>query len=540
MKKCAADDHPFCTHRVQEGEPVCAVGHLQKLPPTDSYVGRKSVASFDIDCKSAEGAALFRPTLPATPGEAHSPLPTYAELTTRTAESTATGGLHLHFSGYDPRAAGGRQILRLELRGGVGQVPLQSIAQIEVQLRSDLISPSLSEHRFLRTLSGQWRPLLIAFSSKNKEYGQYQIEVVLTHMIEDTCQRRWTCSTIILVPPTDTSLTEIHRVFLASHKNVKVLADDGSIAKLSGLNGYAHGNMDIEISAKNAALTQVELSAPMGKCEIAMGTIAWDEELIEEAIQEPLDASITIAPSKVINKTIAASPLNSQFQTSTTTSASLISKTAQIRLLALDEWILGRLELQRPSADILLAHSAHSVTENAKLTRRISARHAIIRRVGAGAEIIDVSRYGVLLDGVALEKDRPTPLQSGMRIEFCASVKGIACLHVIAILPHLIILQRFDTKECTEFFYLITPETKPDHLLQSLPGDLPQLFHFDGNFWHLDPGTKQESSLGSAARLSALHKTLRDNRYFSEAYKDLHVRGYGVWRVNPTAPSIAS
>ena len=510
MKKCNADDHPYCTHRVPEGESVCAVGHLQKIT-----------------------------------AEEPSRLPTYAELTRPLPNPASGSRLHLHFSGYDPRAAGGRQMLRLELRGGLEPIALQSITQIEVQLRSDLIAASLSRYRFVRTLSGSWRPLLIAFSSKNKEHGQYQMEVTLTHMIAETCQRRWTCSTIILVPPTDTSLTEIHRVFLASNKNVRVLADDGSIAKLSGLNGYAHGNMDIEISAKNAALTQVELSAPMGKVEIAMGTIAWDEELIEESIRESLDeplrASIEIAPAKLIGNIIAAPQLlSSQYKSGHTSSASLISKEAQIRLLALDEWVLGRLELQRPSADVLLAHRAHSATENAKLTRRISARHAIIRRsdTGEGAEIIDISRYGILLNGVALEKDQLTALKTGMRIEFCASVKGIACLRLEAILPHLVVLQRIDTNAESEFFYLLTPQTKPTQLPQTLPNALPQIFHFNGGFWHVDNYSKQESMLSSAARLDTLTCIPRGSRYFNEPYED--VRGFGAWRTLPTAASASA
>ncbi len=532
MKKCNADDHPYCTHRVQEGEAVCAVGHLQKLASMASDVGQKSAVlagsvstitripflrriagdpksllhPSDINRTLAEGATLFRPTVPAEPAVA--------------------SNLHLHFSGYDPRAAGGRQMLRLEL---LGAFPLaKSISQIEVQLRSDLIAPNLSKHRFVRTLSGQWRPLLIAFSSKNKEYGQYQMEVTLTHMIGDTSQRRWTCSTIILVPPADTSLTEIHRVFLASHKNLKVLADDGSIAKLSGLNSYAQGNMDIEISARNAALTQVELSAPLGKHEIAMGTIAWDEELIEEAIEEHLAVSQKITPGKAIAKTIAAPQLNAKLQTSTSTSASLISKAAQIRLLALDEWVLGRMELQYPSADILLAHRDHSVAENAKLTRRISARHAIIRRTnaGLGAEIMDVSRYGVLLNGVALEKNQPAPLKPGMQIEFCASVKGIACLRVTAILPHLVILQRSDADAVNEFFYLLTPEIQPGEFPQTLPvalpDSLPQLFHHDGNFWHINTHTKQQTVLDPAASLNKLQHIQSGTRYVNEAYEKLH------------------
>ena len=483
MKKCNADDHPYCTYRLEDGDTVCAVGHTQKM---------------------ALAKAMDSPVR----------LPGYAQLTGNLPEASASRVLHLHFSGYDPRAAGGRQMIKLELRGFIPS----DIAQIDVQLRSELIAAGVIVQRFERSYSGQWRPLLIAFSSKNKEYGQYQLEVELKHSNEgantETQQRRWTCSTIILVPPPTTSLTEIHSVFLGSQKNVKVVADDGSIAKLSGLNSYMHGNLDIEISARNAALTQVELSAPVGKYEIALGSIAWDEELIEEA------PAITSTPA-----------LDFKHHVKNKTHGSLISRhpqeLSQIRLLALDHWVLGRLDLHRPSADVLLAHRGKFNAENAQLTRRISASHAIIRKTDFGAELMDVSRYGTLLDGLALKKDQPTPLKAGMQIELCASIKGIASLKVMAVLPHAIILQRTDSdNKSTEIFYLLTPETKPDTSARHLPAGLPLLFHFAGNFWHIDPQLKQETLLSSN---SAVNSSL-GCRYSDDAYEDTNVRGFGLWR----------
>jgi hypothetical protein len=62
------------------------------------------------------------------------------------------------------------------------------------------------------------------------------------------------------------------------------------------------------------------------------------------------------------------------------------------------------------------------------LTRRMSGRHAVIRRGRRqGFEIEDVSRYGLLLDGVWPGKHVPVPLRLGMRIELTASIKGVAC-----------------------------------------------------------------------------------------------------------------
>ena len=489
MKKCNADNHPYCTYRVESGETVCAGGHIQKIVPDETT-------------------------------DSLSRLPGYAQLTGASPEVAASSALHLHFSGYDPRAAGGRQMIKLELRGTV----IESIEHIDVQLRSELIASGMTVQRFERSLSGQWRPLLIAFSSKNKEYGQYQLELELNHLVANSSQRRWTCSTIILVPPPETSLTEIHRVFLGSQKNVKVLADDGSIAKLSGLNGYVHGNMDIEISAKNAALTQVELSAPVGKYEVALGTIAWDEELIEElpVIAAPAFTQAGIASDSALDFTPPSQSTNYASLTSHNPLAP-----SQIRLLALEHWVLGRLDLHRPSADILLAHRGKSATESAQLTRRISASHVIIRRIGNGAEIVDVSRYGVLLDGRVMKKDRATPLKTGMHIELCASIRGIVCLSVSAILSHAVILQRIDNDEV---FYLITPETRPENCLQGLPAGLPMLFHFAGNFWHIDPDTRQETLLGATGAVNKLSHVPHGSRYYNEAYEDLKVRGFGLWR----------
>jgi hypothetical protein len=109
--------------------------------------------------------------------------------------------------------------------------------------------------------------------------------------------------------------------------------------------------------------------------------------------------------------------------------------------------------------------------------------------------LVDISRYGVLLDGVRIEKEQPMPLREGSEIELCASFRGIAVLRVVRILPHALLIQRLnaepeqsssDASVREEWFYLLTPETKPtatDAILHKPPQDLPLLFHHEGQIW---------------------------------------------------------
>lgn len=468
MTKCNAGEYPYCTQHVREGEPVCDYGHLQA------------------------GASV------ALPGAAIS------------------GAMHLHFSGYDPRAAGGRQSIKLELRGALAQTLARSVTKLDVQLRSELIVPAQARQHFVRTASGLWRPLLIGFSSKNREYGQYQIEIEISQQAPDAGRRRWTCTAVILVPRPDTTLTEIHRVFLGTQKNIKVIAEDGSIAKLSGFG--AEAGMDLDIRAGNAAIAQVDLSAAAGKYEIAPGSIAWDEELIEECIDQCIDECLGEPNPAVPQATPVAESKPARH------SALLISAVAQswrqIRLFALDQWVLGRMELQHPRADILLAHRGKEQAASALLTRRISARHAIIRRCGDGAQITDISRYGLLLDGAALEKNLPVALHTGMQIELCASVREIVCLRVSAVLGHLVLLQGSGTDASDELFYLLTPETRPDPFLQNFPTSLPLIFHAQGQFWHRDCATGAETALRAGSMAEALQNLARGSRYLAAPYAD--------------------
>jgi hypothetical protein len=125
----------------------------------------------------------------------------------------------------------------------------------------------------------------------------------------------------------------------------------------------------------------------------------------------------------------------------------------------------------------------------------LSGRHAIIRRCGSGFEIEDVSRYGLLVDGVWPGKHAPLPLRPGMRIEFTASIPGVAVLEVTAVLPNAILLQRLDAGLGLEAFYLMDPERKPDATPRLGALGLPLLFHRDGGFWHLDPASGIETPL---------------------------------------------
>ncbi|MFZ6777101.1 FHA domain-containing protein [Undibacterium sp. Ji83W] len=507
MKKCQTRDHPHCTHWVAEGEAVCAAGHPQAVSP------------LRLELLNESADRLTRKRVAVTPAS-----------------------LHLHFSGYDPRAAGGRQTIRLELRG---MLP-PDFTIMEVQLRCELIAEGAAKLRLSRTASGLWQPLLVSFSSRNKEHGQYPLEISLSHEQVSRTKRKWLCTSVIFVPRPDATLTEIHSVFLAAQKNVRVIAEDGAIATLSGLgqsNGYAQGNMDIEINARDASIAKLDMRSPTGKYEIAMGTIAWDEELMEVATEPETPVAIArSATSKPVRES------TSKPTTAATKWASLMGELTQsqsccnIRLFAMDEYVLGRME-QHPQADILLSHRANNAAENARMTRRISARHAIIRRKGMGAEITDVSRYGTLLDGMAMEKDQAYALRTGMQIEFCASVRGIVKLQVMAMLPHAVILGDMHAYAGSELLWLMRSETKPETKPEIRPSSiaenaslpLPLIFHFQNAFWYRDVLTSQDTRLGAQTDLQALTQLPAASIYCDFPYTGIH--DYGIWRHDKFSPS---
>ena len=404
---------------------------------------------------------------------------------------------HLHISGFDPRAAGGRQTLKMELRG----MSAACAPQLTLRLRSDLIPRGAVQHDFVRTTRGDWRHVFVEFSSRNKEHGQYQIEVEVHSHVDGAVAQKWVCTFVILVPRRDATLTEIHQIFLSTHKNVRVMADDASIARVTGGDGC-----NLDVTARNAGIAHVDLSAPQGKIDMGFTTIAWDEELIE--VDLPAASHCHPHPSQAACLVNAAPEAGEQ---------------RQIRLFALEECMLGRFELVDPEADVLLSHFSPDGQDNNGLTRRLSGRHAIIRRGQQGFEIEDVSRYGLLLDGVWPGKHKPVALRLGMRIELSASIKGIVVLSVTALLAHGVILHRIDHGARAECFYLLLPEARPtpsSHLATPQAAALPVLFHRNGGFWHLDAASGKETPLAPATALDKLSGFARHNRFASEPYPE--------------------
>jgi hypothetical protein len=487
MKKCSNAQHPHCTYWVLPGEQTCEGGHAQAEP-----------SSYDLlTALRTSRAAPPATVLDAAPAAQPAGEPAnYARPLHR-----AQARPQLHISGFDPRAAGGRQTLKMELRG----MPEACAPQLTLQLQSDLIPNGAARQHFVRAVSGEWRPVFVEFSSRGKEHGQYQISIELLSQHAGMAARKWVCTFVILVPRLDATLTEIHRIFLSTHKNVRVMADDASIARVSAQGG---DSLDIDVTARNAGIAHLDLNAPTGKVDLGFSTIAWDEDLIE--IDMPQAAAVHPHPSQAASLVNAAPEAGAQ---------------RQIRLFALDECVIGRFELVDPESDLMLTHYTADGQETNGLTRRLSGRHAVIRRSGQGFEIEDVSRYGILLDGVWPGKHKPTALRLGMRIEFSASIKGIVTLTVSAIMPHGVILHRVDHGANAECFYLLAPDTHPGYPVKSFAAAphaaaLPLLLHRDGGFWHLDQLTGKETALAPTVSLDKLSRVPRHTRFASDVYPE--------------------
>ena len=518
MKKCSNPEHPHCTFWVLPGESVCAAKHPQATIAPSSYDlltalrSARSEPSATAPPHAPAADTVIAPatiTLPATAAAVSAPMaqaavPARAPTSTAAAVPALPGRpayqpvqAHLHISGFDPRAAGGRQTLKMELRGmGAACAP-----QLTLRLRSDLIPRGAVQHDFVRTTRGDWRPVFVEFSSRNKEHGQYQIEVEVHSHVDGAVAQKWVCTFVILVPRRDATLTEIHQIFLSTHKNVRVMADDASIARVTGGDGC-----NLDVTARNAGIAHVDLSAPQGKIDMGFTTIAWDEELIE--VDLPAASHCHPHPSHAACLVNAAPEAGEQ---------------RQIRLFALEECLLGRFELVDPEADVLLSHFSPDGQDNNGLTRRLSGRHAIIRRSAQGFEIEDVSRYGLLLDGVWPGKHKPVALRLGMRIELSASIKGIVVLSVTALLAHGVILHRIDHGARAECFYLLLPEARPapaGHAATPQAAALPVLFHRNGGFWHLDAASGKETALAPATSLDKLSGFARHNRFASDPYPE--------------------
>lgn len=487
MNKCRNPDHPHCTHWVMQDAHACMGGHSQ---PSAQAQAQEPV-----------------PALPpaADPVVAHStgaPAPVRQANTAGT-ERRGQASVHprpiLHVSGFDPRAAGGRQALRLELRG----MPRDMPPHLAMHLRSALLKTGATRRDFARTRHGEWPPAVIEFSSRGREHGQYPIEVELLAHRDGAPPRRWTCTVVVLVPRLDASLTEIHQTFLATHKNVRVTADDASIARLGASTGG--GRIDIDLTARNASIAQLNLDAA-GETDLSMPSIAWDEELIETGM-----ASAHPHPQ----------PLHAACLADAAPGAAGVR---HIRLFALDECVLGRLDTAAPIADVLLAHYGKGGADSAGLTRRLSAQHAILRRGLHGIELEDVSRYGLLLDGAWPGKHVPVPLRPGMRIELTASVRNIVTLEVTAVLAHGVMLHRVDAGQAAECICFLVPGSRPGPAPSAaLPraAALSCLYHADGGFWHIDRASGRETPLCDLTRLDGLCGLPPHTRFFPTPYPDL-------------------
>src|SRR5471032_1564971 len=469
MKKCSNAQHPHCTYWVMPGAQACEGGHAQAEP-----------SSFDLlsTVRSTRSGAPGTMLDAAPANTVHAPS-TYA----RPLQRAQSERSQLHISGFDPRAAGGRQTLKMELRG----MPEACAPQLTLQVQSDLIPNGAARQQFVRATNGEWRPVFVEFSSRGKEHGQYQISIELLSQHAELASRKWVCT------------------FLSTHKNVRVMADDASIARVSAQGG---DSLDIDVTARNAGIAHLDLNAPAGKVDLGFTTIAWDEDLIE--IDMPLATAMHPHPSRAACLVNAAPEAGAQ---------------RQIRLFAMEECVLGRFELVDPESHLLLTHYGADGQDTNGLTRRLSGRHAVIRRSGQGFEIEDVSRYGLLLDGVWPGKHKPTALRLGMRIELSASIKGIVVLSVSAIMPHGVILHRIDQGANAECFYLLMPETHPGYPVKAFAAAphaaaLPLLLHRDGGFWHLDQLTGKETALAPTVPLDKLSRIARHNRFAIDPYPE--------------------
>lgn len=523
MNRCRNPAHPHCTVWVLPGDATCAHGHAQPGAAAEP---------------AAAPAAVAMPAAVALPSSFDAITALRSRRNTDIAPMPVERAGHLqrpqlHISGFDPRAAGGRQAIRLELRG----MPMDCAPEVRMLVRSALRLHGGESYGFQRTSRGDWRPLFLEFSSRGLEHGQYRIEIELhsRHPHAQDAGRTWTCSPVILVPRQDASLGEIHQTFLATHKNVRVTADDAGIARMSASGGaLGGGRIDIDVNARNASIAQLNLDGTGGgKIDLGMSTIAWDEDLIE--IDMPVAAALHPCPAS------AACLVHAEADSATQ---------RHVRLFALDECVLGRFETIAPEAELLLAHHGEAGMEYGGLTRRLSGRHAVIRRSRHGFEIEDVSRYGLLLDGVWPGKHMPVQLRLGMKIELTASIKGIVTLEVTALMAHAVVLHRLDAGARAECFYVMAPDcapgdrTAPQSTSMPRAAALPLLFHRDGGFWQRDRNSGRDIPLAPEAGLGRLQHTGLGigARFVAQAYPEAHTgpRGGDVPRSHLTTAEFST
>ena len=206
------------------------------------------------------------------------------------------------------------------------------------------------------------------------------------------------------------------------------------------------------------------------------------------------------------------------------------------RDVEVDGAVVRVMEAGDPDADVLLTHFGDDGQDRNGLTRRLSGRHAVIRRGVHGYEIEDISRYGILLDGVWPGKHKPVPLRLGMRIELTASIKGVVVLSVTALMPHGVILHRIDQGAQAECFYLLEPNRQPAHPLPAfacapMASVLPVVFHQNGGFWHLDQVSGKITPLEPGAHTDRLAHMPPHTRFAADPYPE-------CWIVRTTLKSV--
>jgi hypothetical protein len=506
MNTCRNPDHPHCTFWVAPGQHACEGGHGQPAAAEAGQAGQPAAASSYELLSAVRNARSPQAGAAAGAQPASGPADGYA---TNLATPIRVRP-QLHISGFDPRAAGGRQTLKMALRG----MPGDCAPQLAIRLSSELIDQGVSNRQVVRAIDGDWRPVFAEFSSRDREHGQYQIHAEVLSRQPGRPARKWECTFVILVPRPDATLTEIHRIFLSTHKNVRVMADDASIARVTDHGAHGGASMDIDVTARNAGIAHLDLGALQGapgKVDLGFSTIAWDEDLIE--VDMPHAGPSHPHPSRAATFVNAAPEAGAQ---------------RHIRLFASGECVFGRMEIVDPEADVLLNHYGPDGIDAAGLTRRVSGRHAVIRRGTQGFEIEDVSRYGLLLDGVWPGKHKPVPLRLGMKIELTASIKGIVVLEVTALMPHGVILHRIDEGARAECFVVLAPDTHPGYPLRRMQAApvaavLPLLFHHDGGFWHLDAVTGKETALGPQAQLDKLSRVPAHTRFAADPYPESYI-----------------
>ncbi|TXI95975.1 MAG: FHA domain-containing protein [Burkholderiaceae bacterium] len=385
---------------------------------------------------STEDPHRPRPSL-----DAHSALTAPNGLSLRSTYPGSEPHARLRLSAYDPRAVGGRQVVRLSLATEFAQ----DAEELELRVRCDLLPMKVGQYRFIRALNREWQSVLLSFSSRDKEHGQYPLELELrAHarvggVTEPVIKRRWLCHSILFLPRSDASLSEIHQVFLSSQKQVRVLAEDGAIARVQ--HGASAGNqLQVDVVARDGALAQVQLDPPHRGAiqESTPGYLAWDEALVELAVKRlPHSPPSTIKPSP--------SPASSTFLSLAARDASSeVKKLPQqfdvvhrirhhrLRVLAADVWEFGRdLASSSPQS---AANTPAPVVHHIRLHHpRISGVHADITVEQGRFVLRDHSRFGISVDGQRVQKDQAHILKESELIDLCSSFPDQIVWQVVAL-----------------------------------------------------------------------------------------------------------